>query len=250
MSDSDSESYSLESALLRAALATDLAALRRALATDVTVDPDQRSPGELAAALRIIIDTGSPLTITSQTTASNEVRLQCIEVLLDAGASPNVLDLYAPLTLAAARGNTAIVNRLLRAGADPKYANPLTGWSAIHAAVFVGSVSCATALVKAGADLEAVWTGHTPLLAAVHYRQERMCPILLRGGARLDLDLMAEQFDRTPFYLQKVEYAGGWKKYEQAHRKRLTTTFAKGFPRLPVDAISHMVDFAFHVGFY
>ena len=50
-------------------------------------------------------------------------------------------------------------------------------------------------------------------------------------------------------YLREVN-AVGWKKYEQAHRKRLTTTFAKAFPRLPVDAISHVVDFAFHVGFY
>ena len=54
----------------------------------------------------------------------------------------------------------------------------------------------------------------------------------------------------VPSYIAKVDAAGGWKKYEQAHRKRLTTTFAKAFPRLPVDAISHMVDFAFHVGFY
>ena len=54
----------------------------------------------------------------------------------------------------------------------------------------------------------------------------------------------------VPPYIPKVHAAGGWKKYEQAHRKRLTTTFAKAFPRLPVDAISHMVDFAFHVGFY
>ena len=51
-------------------------------------------------------------------------------------------------------------------------------------------------------------------------------------------------------FVGKVDAAGGWKKYEQAHRKRLTTTFAKTLPRLPVDAISHMVDFAFHVGFY
>ena len=51
-------------------------------------------------------------------------------------------------------------------------------------------------------------------------------------------------------YLDKVDAAGGWKKYEQAHRKRLATTFAKAFPRLPVDAISHVVDFAFLVGFY
>ena len=73
---------------------------------------------------------------------------------------------------------------------------------------------------------------------------------LLRGGARLDMTRMAALPGGAPPYIAKVDAAGGWKKYEQAHRKRLTTTFAKAFPRLPVDAISHMVVFAFHVGFY
>jgi hypothetical protein len=77
-----------------------------------------------------------------------------------------------------------------------------------------------------------------------------MCPVLLRGGARLDIKLIEERCGRVPSYLEKVIGGGGWKKYEQSHRMRLTTTFAKAFPRLPVDAISHMVDFAFHVGFY
>ena len=79
-----------------------------------------------------------------------------------------------------------------------------------------------------------------------------MIPVLLRGGARLDMTRIVELpgVDLVPPYIAKVDAAGGWKKHEQAHRKRLTTTFAKAFPRLPVDATSHMVDFAFHVGFY
>ena len=92
-----------------------------------------------------------------------------------------------------------------------------------------------------------------------------MIPILLRAGARLDMRRInkddyinreREDMDgatlngATLTYLRDVDAAGGWKKYEQAHRKRLTATFAKAFPRLPVDAISHMIMFAFHVGFY
>ncbi len=77
-----------------------------------------------------------------------------------------------------------------------------------------------------------------------------MIPILLRAGARLDMTRIAALPGGVPPYIAKVDAAGGWKKYEQAHRKRLATTFAKAFPRLPVDAISHMIDFAFHVGFY
>ena len=45
--------------------------------------------------------------------------------------------------------------------------------------------------------------------------------------------------------------AGGFPAYEKAHRMRLTATCARVvFPRLPVDAVSHVVAFAFHVGYY
>ena len=140
----------------------------------------------------------------------------------------------------------------------------------VMAAVNLYSVSCAIALIKAGADLEAVWALETlrltPLLLAVD-NSPRMIPILLRAGARLDMSRINEDdyinredkeggtlngttLTETLPYLRDVDAAGGWKKYEQAHRKRLETTFAKALPRLPVDAISHMVEFAFHVGFY
>ena len=119
------------------------------------------------------------------------------------------------------------------------------------AAVCQGTVPCAILLIKAGANLEAVYqsTNHTPLLFAAR-NSPRNVPILLRAGARLDMNRIAAIPEEVPPYIAKVHAAGGWKKYEQAHRKRLTTTFAKAFPRLPVDAISHMVDFCFHVGFY
>ena len=196
---------------------------------------------------------------------SDDVRLQCIQALLDAGASPNAnKDDRAPLTYATAQGFAAIVRVLLAAGADPRFADSTSGWTALHAAASQGHVSCAIALIKAGADVEAIRRGHyresiddTPLLYAIrHHRSDMMIPILLRAGARLDMSAIAAMSQnlgvtvRAAPYITKIHAAGGWKKYEQAHRKRLTTTFAKAFPRLPVDAISHMIDFAFHVGFY
>ena len=52
-------------------------------------------------------------------------------------------------------------------------------------------------------------------------------------------------------YLRKVAAAGGFKAYEKAHRMRITATCARVvFPRLPVDAVSHVVAFAFHTGYY
>ena len=120
---------------------------------------------------------------------------------------------------------------------------------------------CAIALIKAGANLEAFSnpSQRTPLVLAV-YSNRRMIPILLRAGARIDTCMnRIGNLSQNPYmpgtasraiFVGKVDAAGGWKNWEKAHRKRLTTTFAKAFPRLPVDAISHMIDFAFHVGFY
>mgnify|MGYP002027935718 CR=1 FL=1 len=185
---------------------------------------------------------------------------------LGASTLPNPLDTSAPnapLTYATVRGDPAIVNALLRAGANPNYADPESGWTALMAACngTKGSVSCAIALIKAGANLEAFSnpSQRTPLVFAV-YSNRRVIPILLRAGARIDRCMnRIGNLSQSPYmprtasraiFVGKVHAAGGWKKYEQAHRKRLTTTFAKAFPRLPVDAISHVVDFAFHVGFY
>ena len=131
------------------------------------------------------------------------------------------------------------------------------------AAVDLYSVSCTIALIKAGADLEAVWLlgtlRLTPLLLAVD-NSPRMIPILLRAGARIDTCMnRIGNLSQNPYmpgtasraiFVGKVDAAGGWKNWEKAHRKRLTTTFAKAFPRLPLEVVSHMVDFAFHVGFY
>ena len=139
--------------------------------------------------------------------------------------------------------------------------------SGVHrsmAAVNIGRVSCAIALIKAGADLEAECEPRrrTPLVLAIE-NSPRMIPILLRAGARLDMNRITQAFhhsrqswpsrDWAPLelYLEKVNAAGGWKKYEQPHRKRLTTMFTRVlFPHLPIGAISNIVYFWAHVGFY
>ena len=69
-------------------------------------------------------------------------------------------------------------------------------------------------------------------------------PLLLAAGATIP----PNTYDA---YLHKVLAAGGFKAYEKAHRMRITATCARVvFPRLPVDAVSHVVAFAFHTGYY
>ena len=259
--------------LNRAAQLGDLEALRRELAAGA--DPDSRHseypdnpdiPGWTALAWLCVGKQPTSQLITNRCiTMSDDVRLQCIRALLDAGASPNANnDDRAPLTYATAQGYAAIVRVLLAAGADPRFADSGThgtlGWTALHAAAGTGSVSCAIALIKAGADVDAEITSPynmvspTPLLYVIrHNGRRKQCMIwaLLRGGARLDMTRMAALPGGAPPYITKVDAAGGWKKYEQSHRKRLTTMFTRVlFPHLPIGAISNIVYFWAHVGFY
>ena len=79
-----------------------------------------------------------------------------------------------------------------------------------------------------------------------------MYAVLLRGGARLNRydrdEIQIKALTRSP-YLDKVYDAGGWKRYAQAHRKRLADMFASKL-RLPADVIPLVVDFWASVGMY
>ena len=88
--------------------------------------------------------------------------------------------------------------------------------------------------------------------------------LLLRAGAHISAEeiprvVAASQLpgslprvlpDPLDRYLKKVIAAGGFTAYERAHRARLVAMLAPKLTHMPADAISHMVDFAFHVGFY
>ena len=80
-----------------------------------------------------------------------------------------------------------------------------------------------------------------------HRNKRRVYALLIANGATIPPD----GADADDAYLCKVRAAGGFPAYEKAHRMRLTATCARVvFPRLPVDAVSHVVAFAFHTGYY
>ena len=88
--------------------------------------------------------------------------------------------------------------------------------------------------------------------------------LLLRAGAHISAEeitrvVAVSQYRASPprvlpgpldRYLKKVIAAGGFTAYERAHRARLVAMLVPKLTHMPADAISHMVDFAFHVGFY
>jgi len=90
-----------------------------------------------------------------------------------------------PLMLAAARGNVALLQALLAAGANP---GALGGKNvtALSLAVRGGSLACVKALLAAGADVNAYDSDYcTPLLHAVELSKTEMVHALLEKGAAM-----------------------------------------------------------------
>ena len=104
---------------------------------------------------------------------------------------------------------------------------------------------------------------YTPLLQAV----SNILAVLLSSGATYNMGLVqAYGYPRPTYgniavpkygdtdypdggYLARVAAGGGWKRYEQAHRKQLVSMFVPKL-RLPADVLSLVADFWAHIGYY
>ena len=203
----------------------------------------------------------------------DDIRLEAVRLLLAAGASPDrseeLLDESA-LGRAAYLGDPALCKLLIAAGADPTQPEDSFGWTALHGAAVGGSgrhASCAVALLEAGVPVDAEFYYNagrnfdTPLSKSLelidHSPRSHVIPVLVRYGADIDRALQLKghsSVHRQPEarkYLLRVQAAGGWKRYERAHRMRLTKTLARvAFPHVPTEVVSHIVDLWAHVGYY
>ena len=72
--------------------------------------------------------------------------------------------------------------------------------------------------------------------------------LLLRAGSELPADLPDRPRREDP-YFSRIEDAGGFKKYEQAHLATLTATFSPKLS-LPARPARLVVEFYLHAGFY
>ena len=159
--------------------------------------------------------------------------LEIIRMLLSAGGDVNVIAsgasalgmavFSAAYVQKPTQANRAILEALLRAGADP---NP-------------------------PADL-----GRTVMQMSIMHAQRRYWPLLLRAGAILptrDINQILGYHGTHShlLYLQKIQTAGGFKAYEKAHRAKLLATFAPKFTHLvPPELVARFLEFSFHLGFY
>jgi ankyrin repeat protein len=120
------------------------------------------------------------------------------EVVLYAGARVDVgtrIGSYTPLHIASRNGHAAVARLLLEAGADPNATITTSGAAALHLAAASGAESIVGALLASGAVVdarEAAW-GQTPLVFAAASNQVGVIHLLVDAGA--DISLTANPID-------------------------------------------------------
>ena len=246
MADSDSDSDSdydynawlaAELPIQRAVRVFDVELLRRELESG-----DHVNPGLGGALYHAVLNGGAYPEVRLQE------RLECISMLLEAGASQHLNPLQH-----AVRNHSpsyhAVITVLMEAGADVNAIDPF-GYSMLARAAKCGTAAAVRTLISAGAvDLDQA------LEDAITGGKIRNCAPLMRAGAALPAVFTAPEswenvhgFPQACDYIEKIDTAGGYKKYEHAHRQRLVAIFAPKFPHLPADMLGRVLEFVFDVG--
>ena len=111
------------------------------------------------------------------------------QILLDAGADPNICDKnnISPLIIAASEGFDAVVKALLAAKCDVNIANDSIKKTALHILAFKGHAEIVDHLIYGGADInlrDALH--HTPLWYAIKNKKLDTVRLLLRAYSHVD----------------------------------------------------------------
>ena len=183
---------------------------------------------------------------------------------LAAGVSPDLEDerFYTPLMVAASCEQLEITLLLIEAGADVNVIKP-GDWSPLMLACSHGTEAIIAALIAAGASLTRLVStmggGPSDLpVERVSNNHKRVVSMLLRAGSPLPVhaetifmkDHLSGFNAAATNYVKRVGAAGGYVRYERAHRQRLAAIFVPKFTWLPAEIIPTVVDFWAHVGHY
>ena len=113
--------------------------------------------------------------------------LEMFNVLLKAGANPKAVNRYgaSPLSEASLVGNTAMVDALLKAGADPNTPTSRDGETVLMTAARGGYLEIVKLLVDKGANVNAreTFMGQTALMWAAAERHPEVVKFLMEKGA-------------------------------------------------------------------
>ena len=151
--------------------------------------------------------------------------LEMVELLLNAGAKASAANQLGatPILLAAINGNAAILERLIRAGADPNAPVSDTGDTALMIAARTGKVDAVKVLLDHGAKVNAkeTWGGTTALMWAISELHPDVTKLLVERGADVNAksnfvpSASGRGFEGTSAVAPKPnqtteEFASGW----------------------------------------
>jgi uncharacterized protein len=129
--------------------------------------------------------------MTALMTAINHNDILAVQNLIQKGADVNELDAHqdAPLVIAAYKGYTEIVEKLLEAGADVSAVDPGMKATALHAAAYAGRTEAARLLIayKIDIDKQGPYNGYTALHDAIWQNNVETAQVLIEAGAKLDI---------------------------------------------------------------
>jgi ankyrin repeat protein len=116
------------------------------------------------------------------------------------------------LMLAAGRGSTQMVGKLLAAGADVHAVDSTMGASPLHFAAQGGVIDIAQLLLDAGAfiNLQSATVGLTPLITAIWAKQVPMVRYLLARGAAIEIKTHLGGATAWDFVGQGVQWTAGF----------------------------------------
>jgi ankyrin repeat protein len=112
-----------------------------------------------------------------------------VEILIRNGSDVNcavkALGGFTPLYIAAQKGHLAVVANLLESGAQPNVRDKSMGATALHVAADQGHLKIAEILLKKGAEIDAkaISSGVTPLFIAAQAGQKDVVGLLIERGA-------------------------------------------------------------------
>ncbi|XP_067674787.1 ankyrin repeat, PH and SEC7 domain containing protein secG-like [Haliotis asinina] len=112
-----------------------------------------------------------------------------VDILLAAGANPNVCDINncTPLLLASTEGFSHVVKLLCQANCNPNIANDSVKKTPLHILSFKGHSDCISDLLLAGADINLLDSEfHTPLWYAVSNWRLEVVKLLLKANSQVD----------------------------------------------------------------
>jgi len=113
--------------------------------------------------------------------------VEAVALLLQAGADAKAVNLYGatPLSEAATLGNASIIEKLLKAGADPNTRTTADGETVLMTAARAGNLEAVNILLGHGADVNAKegYKGQTALMWAAAEHHPEVVKALLEHGA-------------------------------------------------------------------